>query len=135
MHGHRLRAEAERNHVSLWTDVSVGAVYGAMKRLASEGLPRDAGQEREGNGRPGSYMRWHYADDLALVHEDRHCRSLAAVAGSTIVTLSIRSGPAIGTSSVVTRVPASTTSNVHRWTPAIPADGPPHRIEYLASTE
>ena len=48
MHGHRLRVEAERNHVTLWTDVSVGAVYGAMKRLASEGLLQEAGREREG---------------------------------------------------------------------------------------
>lgn len=49
MHGHRLRLEAERNHVTLWTDITVGAVYGAMKRLAGEGLLREAGREREGN--------------------------------------------------------------------------------------
>lgn len=49
MHGHRLRLTAERYQVHLWTDVSVGAVYGAMKRLASEGLLREAGREREGN--------------------------------------------------------------------------------------
>ena len=49
MHGHRLRAEAEYSRVYLWTDVSVGAVYGAMKRLAGEGLLREAGREREGN--------------------------------------------------------------------------------------
>lgn len=49
MHGHRLRLEAEHNRVHLWTDITVGAVYGAMKRLASEGLLREVGQEREGN--------------------------------------------------------------------------------------
>lgn len=49
MHSHRLRLEAERNRVHLWTDISVGAVYGPMKRLASEGLLREAGREREGN--------------------------------------------------------------------------------------
>ena len=49
MHGHRMRLEAERNHVHLWTDISVGAVYGAMKRLAAEGLLRETGREREGN--------------------------------------------------------------------------------------
>ena len=49
MHGHRLRLEAERSRVPLWTDISVGAVYGAMKRLAAEGLLREAGREREGN--------------------------------------------------------------------------------------
>ena len=49
MHGHRLRLEAEREHVHEWTDVSVGAVYGVMKRLETEGLLRDTGTEREGN--------------------------------------------------------------------------------------
>ena len=49
MHGHRLRLEAERSRVHLWTDITVGAVYGAMKRLAGEGLLREAGREREGN--------------------------------------------------------------------------------------
>jgi DNA-binding PadR family transcriptional regulator len=49
MHGHRLRLEAERKHVHLWTDIPVGAVYGAMKRLAAEGLLREIAEEREGN--------------------------------------------------------------------------------------
>ncbi len=49
MHGHRLRLEAEAKHVHLWTDVTVGAVYGAMKRLAAEGLLRASGREKQGN--------------------------------------------------------------------------------------
>ncbi len=49
MHGHRLRLEADRKHVSMWTDVTVGAVYGAMTRLAAEGLLRETGRERDGN--------------------------------------------------------------------------------------
>jgi DNA-binding PadR family transcriptional regulator len=49
MHGHRLRLEAELEHVHLWTDISVGAVYGAMNRLASEGLLRKVKSERKGN--------------------------------------------------------------------------------------
>ena len=49
MHGHRLRLTAEQYRVHLWTDITVGAVYGAMKRLAAEGLLREAGREREGN--------------------------------------------------------------------------------------
>jgi DNA-binding PadR family transcriptional regulator len=48
MHGHRLRLEAELEHVHLWTDISVGAVYGAMNRLASEGLLRKVNRERKG---------------------------------------------------------------------------------------
>src|SRR5271166_566696 len=49
MHGHLLRLEAERRQVHLWTDISVGAVYGAIKRLAAEGLLRELGREQEGN--------------------------------------------------------------------------------------
>ena len=49
MHGHYLRLKAEHNRVHMWTDITVGAVYGAMKRLASEGLLREAGRGREGN--------------------------------------------------------------------------------------
>jgi DNA-binding PadR family transcriptional regulator len=49
MHGHLLRSIAEKMQVPLWTDISVGAVYGAMKRLAGEGLLREQRSEREGN--------------------------------------------------------------------------------------
>ncbi len=49
MHGHRLRQEAERKRVPFWTDIPVGAVYGAMNRLTGEGLLREAGREQEGN--------------------------------------------------------------------------------------
>ena len=49
MHGHQLRLLAEEEHVSMWTDISVGAVYGAMKRLAAEDLIRCVRVEREGN--------------------------------------------------------------------------------------
>ena len=52
MHGHRLRLEAEFEHVHLWTDISVGAVYGAMNRLADEGLLRELNREREGKRPP-----------------------------------------------------------------------------------
>ena len=48
MHGHLLRSIAEKMKVPLWTDISVGAVYGAMKRLAAEGLLREAGREQQG---------------------------------------------------------------------------------------
>ena len=49
MHGHLLRSLAEKMRVPLWTDISVGAVYGAMKRLAAEGLLEEQGRERAGN--------------------------------------------------------------------------------------
>lgn len=49
MHGHQLRLLAEEEHVHLWTDISVGALYGALKRLAAEGLLTDVRVEREGS--------------------------------------------------------------------------------------
>ncbi|MCU1526783.1 MAG: hypothetical protein JWP75_546 [Frondihabitans sp.] len=49
MHGHQLRLLAEQEHVHRWTDITVGAVYGAIKRLAAEGLLEVVRTEREGN--------------------------------------------------------------------------------------
>lgn len=48
-YGHQVRMKAEEEHVHLWTDISVGSVYGAMKRLATEGLIREVRVERRGN--------------------------------------------------------------------------------------
>ena len=48
MHGHQLRLLAEQEHVHLWTDISVGALYGAIKRLAGEGLLAEVRTERAG---------------------------------------------------------------------------------------
>jgi DNA-binding PadR family transcriptional regulator len=49
MHGHQLRLLAEKEHVHYWTDISVGSLYGVIKRLASEGLITELRVEREGN--------------------------------------------------------------------------------------
>jgi DNA-binding PadR family transcriptional regulator len=49
MHGHQLRQLAEKEHVDEWTDISVGALYGALKRLAAEGLISEVRIEREGS--------------------------------------------------------------------------------------
>ncbi|WP_426593974.1 PadR family transcriptional regulator [Cellulomonas sp. McL0617] len=48
MHGHQLRLLAEQEHVTLWTDITVGALYGAIKRLGAEGLIAEERTEREG---------------------------------------------------------------------------------------
>ena len=48
MHGHQLRQLAELEHIDMWTDVTVGALYGAIKRLAAEGLIAEERVEREG---------------------------------------------------------------------------------------
>ncbi|QNE46353.1 PadR family transcriptional regulator [Glaciihabitans sp. INWT7] len=49
MHGHALRVLAEQEHIDEWTDFTVGAVYGVLKRLATEGLIEVVRTEREGN--------------------------------------------------------------------------------------
>ncbi len=49
VHGHLIRQFAERMQAPLWTDISVGAIYGAINRMASEGLLRETAQERAGN--------------------------------------------------------------------------------------
>lgn len=49
MHGHGLRLLAEEEHIDEWTDITVGALYGAIKRLAADGLITEVRLEREGN--------------------------------------------------------------------------------------
>jgi DNA-binding PadR family transcriptional regulator len=48
MHGHQLRLLAEKEHVHMWTDFHVGAIYGALKRLVAEDLVEPVRTEREG---------------------------------------------------------------------------------------
>jgi DNA-binding PadR family transcriptional regulator len=48
MHGHQLRLLAEEEHVALWTDITVGSLYGAIKRLAAEELIEEVRVERAG---------------------------------------------------------------------------------------
>lgn len=48
MHGHQLRLLAEEERIHLWADVTVGSLYGALKRLANEGLIEEVRTEREG---------------------------------------------------------------------------------------
>jgi DNA-binding PadR family transcriptional regulator len=49
MHGHGLLLLAEEEHIDLWTDFAASAVYGAIKRLAAEGLIGDERVEKHGN--------------------------------------------------------------------------------------
>jgi DNA-binding PadR family transcriptional regulator len=49
MHGHALLLLAEEEHIDLWTDFASSAVYGAIKRLASDGLIAPDRVERHGN--------------------------------------------------------------------------------------
>jgi DNA-binding PadR family transcriptional regulator len=49
LHGHQIRQQAQFDRTESWTDIKVGSVYGALKRLASEGLVREVRTERVGN--------------------------------------------------------------------------------------
>ncbi|MGW6130879.1 PadR family transcriptional regulator [Cellulomonas sp. NPDC055163] len=49
MHGHALRLLAEQEHIDEWTDFGAGAIYGAIKRLATDGHIEELRVEREGN--------------------------------------------------------------------------------------
>jgi DNA-binding PadR family transcriptional regulator len=49
MHGHQLRQLAEKEHIDMWTDITVGSLYGALKRLAAEDLIEEVRTEREGS--------------------------------------------------------------------------------------
>jgi DNA-binding PadR family transcriptional regulator len=49
LHGHQIRHQAQNDRTELWADVQPGSLYGALKRLAAEGLIREVRTEREGN--------------------------------------------------------------------------------------
>jgi DNA-binding PadR family transcriptional regulator len=49
LHGHQIRQQAQSDRTETWTDVKVGSVYGALKRLSAEGLVREVRTERVGN--------------------------------------------------------------------------------------
>lgn len=49
MHGHQLRRLADEEHVSEWADITVGGLYGALKRLAAESLIEEVRVEQPGN--------------------------------------------------------------------------------------
>ena len=49
LHGHQIRQQAQNDRTEAWTDIQVGSVYGAIKRLASEGLIREVRTEKVGN--------------------------------------------------------------------------------------
>jgi DNA-binding PadR family transcriptional regulator len=49
MHGHQIRRVAQTDRTELWTDVKPGSLYGALHRMADEGLIAPVKTEREGN--------------------------------------------------------------------------------------
>jgi DNA-binding PadR family transcriptional regulator len=48
MHGHQIRRAAQIDHTELWTDIKPGSLYGALHRMADEGLIAPVKTEQEG---------------------------------------------------------------------------------------
>jgi len=74
LHGHQIRQQAQADRTEIWTDIRVGSMYGALKRLANEGLVREVRTERVGN-RPERTV-------YEITAEGR--RALAAVRGAAL---------------------------------------------------
>lgn len=49
MHGYQIRRAAKLDRTELWTEVKPGSLYGALHRMAGEGLVEVVRTEREGN--------------------------------------------------------------------------------------
>src|SRR5262245_57709853 len=48
MHGHQIRRAAQVDRTELWTDIKPGSLYGALHRMADEGLIAPIKTEQEG---------------------------------------------------------------------------------------
>jgi len=83
MHGHQLRLLGEQEHIHLWTDFTVGGIYGALKRLVAEGLIDAVRTEREGH-RPERQV-------YAITTAGR--ASLATMVHATLREFSLRPDP------------------------------------------
>jgi DNA-binding PadR family transcriptional regulator len=49
MHGHQIRRAAQVDRTELWTDIKPGSLYGALHRMAAEGVIEAVRTERTGN--------------------------------------------------------------------------------------
>jgi DNA-binding PadR family transcriptional regulator len=49
MHGHQIRRTAQTDRTELWTDIKPGSLYGALHRMADEGLIAPLKTEQQGN--------------------------------------------------------------------------------------
>ncbi len=52
MHGHQIRRQAQEDRTELWTDIKAGSLYGALHRMAADGVVEVVRTEQEGNMPP-----------------------------------------------------------------------------------
>jgi DNA-binding PadR family transcriptional regulator len=83
MHGHALRLLADEEHIDEWADVTPGAIYGAIKRLAAEGLIVSVRLERDGN----------YPERQVYEITPEGRESLAEIRRSALETITYRPDP------------------------------------------
>lgn len=83
LHGHQIRQEAQNDRAEAWADIHVGSVYGALKRMAREGLVREVRTERVGN-RPERTV-------YEITQQGR--RSLAAIRDGILPRISLPNDP------------------------------------------
>ena len=57
LHGHAIRQMAHQDRTELWTDVKVGSLYGALRKLSEEGLVEPVASGRNGNLPPHTVYR------------------------------------------------------------------------------
>jgi DNA-binding PadR family transcriptional regulator len=83
LHGHQIRQQAQNDRTENYTDIKVGSVYGALKRMANEDLIREVRTERVGN-RPERTV-------YEITPEGR--RALAAIHDAALLELDRRHDP------------------------------------------
>jgi DNA-binding PadR family transcriptional regulator len=83
MHGHQIRLQAQSDRAELWTGVKVGALYGALKRLAAEGLIAEVRSEREGR----------FPERTVYEITARGREALAAIHGEALRAVVVRPDP------------------------------------------
>src|ERR1022692_5094101 len=83
MYGHQLRRDARMERADRWSDVRPGSLYGALHRMAAEGLIEPVRTEQSGN-LPARTV-------YAITAEGR--RELRALRGEALQTVGLRPDP------------------------------------------
>jgi len=74
-HGYRIRKALEARAMDRWADIRYGSIYAGLRRLTTEGLLEEAGQEQDGRGPPRTLYR---ITAEGRQERDRLLRELAA---------------------------------------------------------